>query len=60
MTILKCDLCKKIIKKEPIRAGFGFLSRVELCHKCGAPVLEFLKKTGIIKMSESAKKKSMA
>jgi rRNA maturation endonuclease Nob1 len=56
MRILKCDLCKKEIKKEPIIAGVGFFPQVELCEKCGAPILRFLKKHKFIK-SEKTKKK---
>jgi len=44
MIITKCDLCKKKITGEPVIAGTGFLSRVELCEKCGVPILKFLRK----------------
>jgi ribosome-binding protein aMBF1 (putative translation factor) len=44
MKITKCDLCKKKIKGEPITAGVGFFPKAELCEKCGAPILNFLKK----------------
>ncbi len=54
MIITKCDLCRKKIKKEPITAGIGFFPKIELCEKCGAPILKFLKKYKIIK-SEKAK-----
>ena len=49
MRISKCDLCKKRIKGEPITAGFGFFPKVELCEKCGLPILRFLKKHKVIK-----------
>lgn len=44
MRVIKCDLCKKKVKEKPVIAGRGILDWVELCEKCGAPVLEFLKK----------------
>lgn len=49
MFITKCDLCKKNIKKRPITVSFGFYERVELCEKCGLPILKFLKKKKLIK-----------
>ncbi len=49
MRIVKCDLCKKKIKGEPITAGIGFFPKVELCEKCGYPILKFLKKYKFIK-----------
>jgi hypothetical protein len=56
MRILKCDLCKKEIKKEPIVAGVGFFPQIELCEKCGAPILKFLKKHKFIKLEKNKKK----
>ena len=44
MKITKCDLCGKNIKEEPITAGIGFFPKAELCKKCGAPILKFLRK----------------
>lgn len=41
--VTKCDLCKKVIKGKPITAGMGIFSSAELCEKCGAPILKFLK-----------------
>jgi len=41
---MRCDLCNKKILKEPIIAGIGILNTLELCEKCGAPILKFLKK----------------
>ena len=55
MRILKCDLCKKKIKREPVTAGVGFLSRVELCEKCGKPIINFLKKNKVIKIDKDKK-----
>lgn len=42
MTIKKCDKCGKLIKTEPICAGIGWLSRVELCKTCGKGIIDFL------------------
>ena len=49
MRVTKCDFCKKNIKNEPVLVRFGYLNSVELCEKCGKPVLDFLKKNKIIK-----------
>jgi len=43
MRTIKCDLCKKEIDGKPVTAGIGVLSSVELCKKCGSPILDFLK-----------------
>ena len=56
MRITKCDLCKKIIKKEPVTAGVGFLPRAELCEKCGAPILRLLRKYKFIEKGKKNKK----
>ena len=44
MNIRKCDICKKGIKGDPIKAGVGFWGREDFCLNCGKPVLDFLKK----------------
>lgn len=44
MRVTKCDLCKKKIKSKPITAGVGFFPNAELCERCGAPILKFLKR----------------
>lgn len=44
MYVIKCDLCKKEIDGESIIAGIGLFPRIELCRKCGNPILNFLKK----------------
>ena len=49
MRIIKCDLCKKKIKEQPIIILAGFLAKSELCEKCSAPILRFLKKNKLIK-----------
>lgn len=51
MDIKKCDFCEKEIDdKNRVIAGVGFILRpgVELCYKCGEPVLKFLRKHKII------------
>ena len=55
MRVIKCDRCKKSIKGKPITAGVGLLSTVELCEKCGSPILKFLRK---YKFVETKKKKN--
>ncbi|MFA4975507.1 MAG: hypothetical protein WC839_00830 [Candidatus Paceibacterota bacterium] len=44
MNIQKCDICKKNLKDESVKAGFGFYSSKDFCLNCGKPVLDFLKK----------------
>jgi len=56
MIITKCDLCKKKITGEPVIAGTGLLSRVELCEKCGVPILKFLRKYKFIERKKLTKK----
>jgi len=53
--ITKCDLCKRTIKGKPIIAGVGFFKRFELCEKCGAPILKFLKKHKFIEKKNKDK-----
>ena len=53
--ITKCDLCKKQIKGKPVMAGKGFSPRIELCDKCGAPILRFLEKHKFIEKKSSKK-----
>lgn len=47
MRIIKCDICKKIIKKssESIHIGLGgvFIDSLEICLNCGKPILKLLK-----------------
>lgn len=54
MRITKCDLCKKNIKGEAVTAGIGFFPQVELCERCGKPILALLRK---YKFIERPKKK---
>jgi len=54
MRVIKCDLCKKKIKEKPVIAGIGILDQVELCEKCGAPILEFLKRYKFISVDKKS------
>ncbi len=58
MRLIKCDLCEKEIKGKPITAGVGIFPSVELCKKCGAPILRFLKQHKFIKSEDKNKSKS--
>ena len=49
-------MCKKKVKEKPVIAGRGILDWVELCEKCGAPILEFLKKNKFIIADRKVKK----
>jgi len=50
MMVIKCDLCKKNVKDDKtITIRVGFSSRAELCEKCGAPIIKFLKRRKLIK-----------
>ena len=49
MQVVKCDICKKVIRGEAVRAGVGLWARAELCQKCGLPVLKLLKKYKFLK-----------
>ncbi|MBU3964662.1 hypothetical protein KJ562_03020 [Patescibacteria group bacterium] len=57
MRIIKCDICKKQIKGTPVTAGVGFFRIVELCEKCGAPILKFLEKHKFIESENKKRKK---
>lgn len=46
MTVTKCDFCKKNIKEKVVMAGLGY-KHFELCHSCGVPILDFLKKNNL-------------
>ncbi len=48
MIIFKSDSCKKKVDKRFINVSYGFLNSIELCEKCGAPILKFLKKNKLI------------
>jgi hypothetical protein len=60
MRITKCDFCRREIKGTPIIAGNGYLKSVELCEKCGLPIMRFLNKNKFIdkisKIKEKVKK----
>ncbi|MFH1656522.1 MAG: hypothetical protein ABH956_01975 [Candidatus Nealsonbacteria bacterium] len=57
MRVIKCDLCKKNIKNQPVTAGIGYFTKAELCDKCGSPILNFLKKYEFMKKEEIKSKK---
>lgn len=48
MFVIKCDLCKKEIEKEPMVAGFGSWPKFQLCEECGLPISKFLIKNKLI------------
>jgi len=51
MNIKKCDFCEKELKdSKHVGAGIGLFLRpdLELCFKCGEPILKFLRKYKII------------
>ncbi len=52
MNVTKCDICKKRIEGEPIKAGVGYFAEKDFCSKCGKPVFDFLKKHKLIKKEE--------
>ncbi len=55
MLVYKCDICKKSIKSgaDAVTAGVGdFWKSHILCARCGKPVIEFLKKSGLLKKRE--------
>jgi len=54
--VLKCDFCKKVIKEnKSIKAAYTYLYSVDLCEKCGKPILNFLKKNKVIKTKDNKK-----
>lgn len=51
MFIYKCDMCKKEIKDRESKVAISYglsLSNGQLCHKCGKPVIDFLRKSRLI------------
>lgn len=49
MNVNKCDICKKKVQGDPVRAGVGFFKEKDFCLKCGKPVIDFLKKYKLVK-----------
>jgi len=49
MNVRKCDICKKKLQDEPIKAGVGLFAEKDFCSKCGKPILDFLKKHKLLK-----------
>ena len=52
MNLTKCDICKKVIKGDSVKAGIGFWGREDFCSKCGKPILDFLKKHKLLNEEE--------
>lgn len=48
MNLTKCDICKKKIKGEPVRASPDLFQDKHFCVDCGKPILNFLKKNKLI------------
>lgn len=48
MNLVKCDICKKKLKNNPVRAGVGIFREKDFCLKCGKPILDFLNKHKLI------------
>jgi NAD-dependent SIR2 family protein deacetylase len=48
MYVSKCDKCEKEIKDKKITVDFDRSIRVDLCEKCGEPVISFLKKSKLL------------
>ena len=55
MNITKCDICKKNLKDESVRAGFSFFGAKDFCLSCGKPILDFLKKHKFINKNNKRK-----
>jgi len=48
MYVQKCDICKKKISDNSVKAGVGFMGTKDLCLTCGKPIIDFLKKHKLI------------
>ncbi len=55
MNLTKCDICKKKIEGDSVKAGIGIFREKDFCLKCGKPVLDFLKKYGFIPKEKKKK-----
>ena len=55
MNVRKCDICKKGIKGDPVKAGIGIFPNRDFCLDCGKPVVDFLKKHKFIKEDKTKK-----
>ncbi|MDP2930318.1 MAG: hypothetical protein Q8N56_01785 [bacterium] len=47
-------MCKRMIKDDAVTVSRSFGSRVELCQKCGTPVIKFLEKNKLTKSEKHA------
>ena len=55
MNITKCDICKKKIEDNSVRAGVGFLGTKDFCLICGKSIIDFLKKHKLLKEDQIKK-----
>ena len=55
MNVKKCDICKKKLKGDPVKAGVGYFGREDFCLSCGKPILDFLKKHKFISKDNKRK-----
>lgn len=44
MNITKCDICKKKLEGDSVKAGVSLFCERDFCLDCGKPILDFLKK----------------
>ncbi len=52
MTVTKCDICKKTIKRDAsISLGVGF-GAYDICLDCGKPLIEFMSKNKLLNLKE--------
>ena len=49
MNVHKCDICKKKVEMDSVKAGVGYFADKEFCLKCGKPILDFLRKNKLLK-----------
>ena len=55
MNVKKCDICKKKLGSDTVKAGVGFYSDKDFCLKCGKPILDFFKKHKLAKEEKTKK-----
>lgn len=49
MNVTKCDVCMKEVEyNDRVTAGPGAWPKFAFCFKCGKPIMDFLKKKGLI------------
>ena len=52
MNFIKCDICKKVIKGQPITIGEGYFPRFEFCPNCAESAVELMKKVDLLRKSD--------